>query len=233
MTTARFFRYRPVQPHASAAVLARYDDGSPALTERRVGDGAVLLWSSTLDSFWNDLAVKPVYLPFVHRLAQHLASYTPPTPWHYAGQVLNLAEQRSLLAAAGLASAELVAVSPSGRRIPVSEGARAGFLALDEQGVYEIRDATTPGGRPLTLAVNVDLAESDLTTVDPDELAGAVTGRAGGDRAAAAAPMRTFRPQDLERRQGVWWYLLVAAFLLFVSETVVSNRLSRRVLDVE
>ena len=233
VTTARFFRYRPLQPHASAAVLARYDDGNPALTERRVGDGTVLLWSSTLDSFWNDLAVKPVYLPFVHRLAQHLASYTPPTPWHYAGQVLNLAEQRSLLAAAGLAAAELVAVSPSGRRLPVSEGARPGFLALEEQGIYEIRDATTPGGRPLTLAVNVDLAESDLTTVDPDELAGAVTGRAGGDRAAAAGPVRTFRPQDLERRQGVWWYLLVAAFLLFVSETVVSNRLSRRALDVE
>ena len=233
VTTARFFRYRPLQPHASAAVLARYDDGNPALTERRIGDGTVLLWSSTLDSFWNDLAVKPVYLPFVHRLAQHLASYTPPTPWHYAGQVLNLAEQRSLLAAAGLASAELVAVSPSGRRLPVSEGARPGFLALEEQGIYEIRDATTPGGRPLTLAVNVDLAESDLTTVDPDELAGAVTGRAGGDRATAAGPVRTFRPQDLERRQGVWWYLLVAAFLLFVSETVVSNRLSRRALDVE
>ena len=233
MTTARFFRYRPVEPQASAAVLARYDDGSPALVEGRVGDGAVLLWSSTLDSFWNDLAVKPVYLPFVHRLVQHLASYTPPTPWHQAGQVLDLARQRSLLAAAGLAAAELVAVSPSGRRLPVSEGARAGFLALEEQGLYEIRDATTPGGRPLTLAVNVDLAESDLTAVDPDELAGAVTGRAGGDRAATAGPIRTFRPQDLERRQSVWWYLLLAAFLLFVSETVVSNRLSRRVLDVE
>ena len=234
MTTARFFRYRPVEPHAAATVPARFDDGRPALAERRVGGGVVLLWASTLDNFWNDLAVKPVYLPFVHRMTQHLASYTPPAAWRTAGQVLDLAGQRGLLAAAGLADAELVAVSPSGRRLPVSGGARAGFLALDEQGVYEVRDATTPGGRPLTLAVNVDLAESDLTPADPEELVGAVTGRAGGDRAAAeAAPARSFSPQDLERRQDVWWYLLVAAFLLFAAETVVSNRLSRRALEVE
>ena len=74
---------------------------------------------------------------------------------------------------------------------------------------------------------------SDLTTVDPNELASAVTGRAAGERGAAGAPTRAFSSADLEQRQGVWWYLLVVAFLLFVAETVVSNRLSRRALDLE
>ena len=233
MTTARFLRYRPVEPHESATVLARYDDGSPAFSERRVGDGTVLLWASTLDTFWNDLALKPVYLPFVHRVMQHLASYTPPTPWYSAGQVLNLGEQRGVLTDAGLADAELVAVSPSGQRIQVSEGELSGFVTLEEQGFYEIHDATTTGGQPLTLAVNVDLAESDLTAVDPDELASAVTGRVGGGRDASDAPGRAFSPENLERRQSVWWYLLVVASALFVAETVVSNRLSRQALDLD
>jgi hypothetical protein len=233
LTTARFFRYRPVDPHPSATVLARYDDGNPALIERRVGTGVVMLWASTLDNFWNDLVLKPVFLPFLHRVIQYLGSYTPPTPWYQAGQVLNLGDQRSLLTDAGLADAELVAVSPSGRRIPVSEGVRSGFLSLQEQGLYEIHDATTTEGQPLTLAVNVDLAESDLTIVDPDELASAMTGRASGDRESTDAPARAFSPEDLEQRQGVWWYLLLVAFLLFVGETVVSNRLSRRALDVD
>ena len=232
VTTARFFRYRPIEAAASARVLARYDDGNPALAERRVGSGAVLVWASTLDSFWNDLALKPVYLPFVHRVVQHLAGYAPPTPWYYAGQVLDLAEQSSVAAAAP-SDAELLAVSPAGRRVPVSDGERAGFLALEEQGQYEIHDATAPGDRLLTLAVNVDLSESDLTTVDPQELASVVTGSAGGDREAAGGPARTFSPEDLERRQGIWWYLLIVAFCLLVGETVVSNRLSRRVLEVE
>jgi hypothetical protein len=233
LTTARFFRYRPVEVHPSGTVLARFDDGNPALVERRVGDGVVMLWTSTLDNFWNDLALKPVFLPFLHRVTQALASYTPPTPWYEAGRVLNLAEQRSLLAEAGLTDTDLVAVSPSGRRVPVSEGARAGFVMLEEQGLYEIRDATATDGRHLTLAVNVDLSESDLTTVDPDELASVVTGRAGGDRETTSGPTRAFSPADLEQRQGIWWYMLVVAFLLFVGETVVSNRLSRQALEVD
>ena len=236
VTTARFFRYRPVDTGETATVIARYDDGNAALTERRVGEGKVLLWASTLDNFWNDLALKPVYLPFVHRVAEYLADYTPPTPWFPAGQVLNLGEQRSLLAEADLADAELVAVAPSGQRIPVSGGVRAGFITLAEQGFYEIHDASTTVGRPLTLAVNIDLAESDLTTVDPAELASSVTGRVAQDRdgGGAMAPLvREINSDDLERGQSVWWYLLVVASLFFVAETMVSNRLSRRALDLD
>ena len=232
VTTARFFRYRPIEPEADAVTLARFDDGQPALVERRVGRGNVLLWASGLDSFWNDLAKKPVYLPFVHRLTEYLADYRPPTPWFPAGQVLNLSEQEVALGTGGLAEAEFVVMSPSGRRIPVSAGDRAGFIDLAEQGLYEVHDARAADPRPLTLAVNVDLAESDLTAVDPEELASTLTGRVGQGR-EASAPVREISAGDLERRQSVWWYLLVAAFLLLVGETVVSNRLSRTVLTAD
>ena len=232
VTTARFFRYRPVVPHPEALTLARFDDGQPALVERRVGRGGVLLWASGMDSFWNDLAKKPVYLPFVHRLIEHLADYRPPAPWFSAGQVLNLAEQEIALGVGGLAEAEFVVLSPSGRRIPVSAGARAGFIDLSEQGLYEVHDARATVEQPLTLAVNVDLEETDLTVVDPEELASTVTGRVGQGR-DAAAPVREISAGDLERRQSVWWYLLMAALLLLVSETVVSNRLSRTVLRAD
>ena len=233
VTTARFFRFRPVEPSSEATVVARFDDGNPALIERRVGAGRVLLWASTIDTFWNDLAKKPVYLPFIHRMVQHLADYSAPTPWFLAGQVLNLAEQDVSLGEGGTAAAEYVVMSPTGERLPVAVGGRAGFIDLTEQGVYEVHDANAAVERPLILAVNVDLAEADLTTVDPDELASMVTGRAGGDRTAAGGPARVIPPEDLERRQSVWWYLLVAAALLFVAETLVSNRLSRTVLSTD
>ena len=235
VTTSRFFRYRPMEPADSATVLARFDDGNPALLERQVGNGRVLVWASTLDNFWNDLALKPVYLPFVHRLTEYLADYAPPTPWVSAGQVLNLAEQRSLLAEAGLSEADLVAISPSGERIPISGAVRAGFLTMVEQGIYEIHDATATSESPLALAVNVDLAESDLTAIDPDELASSLTGRVAGERSDAAVEgeARAFASEDLERRQGIWWYLLLAVSVLFVAETVVSNRLSRTALNVD
>ena len=59
-----------------------------------------------------------------------------------------------------------------------------------------------------------------------------MTGRVGQGR-EASAPVREISAGDLERRQSVWWYLLVAAFLLLVGETVVSNRLSRTVLTAD
>ena len=233
VTTARFFRFRPVEATPDAVVVARFDDGNPALIEQRIGAGRVLLWASTIDTFWNDFAKKPVYLPFIHRMVQHLADYAPPTPWVLAGQVLNLAEQEVALGEGGTAAAEYVVMSPTGERLPVAVGERAGFLDLTEQGVYEVHDANAAEELPLLLAVNVDLAEADLSAVDPEELASMVTGRAGGDRTAAGGPARVIPADDLERRQSVWWYLLVAAALLFVAETLVSNRLSRTVLSTE
>jgi hypothetical protein len=46
---ARFYSYRSVQPVKDGQVLARFDDGAPALVARRVGNGRVLLWTSSLD----------------------------------------------------------------------------------------------------------------------------------------------------------------------------------------
>ena len=41
----------------------------------------MLVWTSTLDLEWNDLALKPVFLPFVHRMAMRLASYIERPAW--------------------------------------------------------------------------------------------------------------------------------------------------------
>jgi hypothetical protein len=78
-------------------------------------------------------------------------------------------------------------------------------------------------GRPI--AVNVDPAESDLSHLDPQDMVVAVT-TANGQR-AAGSDFNTGTPQDQERRQKVWWYLLVLALLIMGAETVLSNRLSR------
>lgn len=61
--------------------------------------------------------------------------------------------------------------------------------------------------------------------MDPEEFAGAITSPDIGAEGAAGAELE---PEDRERRQGIWWYLLVAAFLLLALETIVSNYLSRK-----
>ena len=230
LTTPRFFRYRPLDVRPTAAVLARFDDGAAAMAEHAVGDGRVLIWTSTIDSFWNDFALKSIYLPFVHKVVEHLAAYSSPTPYLTAGQVLDLARYPGA-ADLDVVGGNLVVRDPSEDRVAVGSDGRAGFIELTEQGFYEVRDTDVADSESVLVAVNVDLAESNLEQFDPQELVAAATGRAAGDRSVTTD--REVRPEDLERRQTLWWYLLIGALGFLASETVVSNRLSRTELDAD
>lgn len=216
---ARIYGYRTVTPGPDAQVLARFDGGAAALVERRVGAGRVLLWASTLDLGWNDFALKPVYLPFVHRSMRHLAAYREPAPWLTVGQVLD--------ASAGAAASQPdtgVVLTPSGRRVGLDEEG-AEVLELTEQGFYELRPRTGEGVSAV-VASNVDTAESDLTPIDPKAIVAATTGGSGGERRAGAVG-QPLTPEARERSQRLWWYLLCLGILLLGADTLISNRLSK------
>ena len=204
---AHVFRYRALDisaPGTDARVLARFDDGGVAAAEKRIGSGRVIAWTSTVDDSWNDLALKPVFLPLVHQMVRYLARYDEPSAWHTVGQALDVSGR-----AAG--QGDRVVLTPAGQRVPLSGRDAPRFVELNEQGFYEIRPTGARVGRPFTVAVNLDPAESDLSSMDPRELV------------AATAPT----PADAERRQAIWWYFLLAGISLLVAETILSNRLSR------
>jgi hypothetical protein len=218
-TAARIYGYRAVKPVTGAEVLARFDAGAPALVERTVGAGRVLLWASTLDLAWSDFPLKPVYLPFVHQAVRYLAAYAEPAPWLTVGQVLDAS---GVTPAAQPASG--VVLTPSGRRVGLDEEG-AEVLELTEQGFYELRGRT---GDTVTAVVasNVDTAESDLTSMDPKEIVAAATAPPGSGRQAGATG-QPLTPEAQERSQRLWWYLLCIGILLLGADTLISNRLSK------
>ena len=218
-SAARFYGYRSVKPSAGAQVLARFDDGKPALLERKVGTGRAIVWTSTLDLYWNDLAVKPVFLPFVHRVVRHLASYREPDPWRTVGDVVEPAAVPA--GARAQREAARVVLTPAGQRVTLDEEG-PDVLELLEQGFYEIRTQSRDTDPPLVVASNVDLKESDLTGMDPQEIVAAAMGRAGA--ALASDPTAAPTDQAQEAAQRVWWYLLFAGLLLLGAETLVANR---------
>jgi len=224
-STARFYGYRKPQQPVSGQVLARFEDGTPALMERKVGAGRVLLWNSTLDLEWNDIAVKPVFLPFVHTLIKYLADFSEAPASLMVGQVIpapRRAAGRAAVSSGTGVRGSTIAVAPSGARLTVES--EDGALELNEQGFYDVRTQGAADSAT-TLAANVDLSESDLTALDPRELAAAVAGRAPGD----IAGLGNARPSDEAQAQAqrLWWYLLVAGGLLLAGETLLSNRLSQ------
>jgi hypothetical protein len=214
-SSTRFFRYRKLD--AKDGVLSRFDDGAVALAAKAVGKGRVLVWTSSIDTSWNDLALQPVFLPFLHQLVRYGASHTESPASHTVGEALDLSREPALQ------KADATALAPTGERVPLRAGVKG--LELTTPGFYEVRAAA--GGPALQVAaVNVDRAESDLAAMDPEELAGAVTHRQRSSGVARAEPALTTDEQ--ESRQALWRYLLMAAFLLLAAETVLSNRLPAR-----
>jgi hypothetical protein len=224
LLAARFYRHAQIDElprdsavRATSDVLARFGDGGAALLERRVGAGRVLMFGAPLDNDWSDLPVQPVYLPLMHRMLMYAAGWKPASASHTIGD------------AVAIEPGDYVVVSPRSRRITLSS--RHPVLPLEERGFYEVRDAARAGSVTSTIASNVDVAESDLTPLNATELATSVQVPASATRAVRAAPVAT--ASERERRQSLWWYLMVIGFALLAIETVVSNRLSRRPIQKE
>jgi hypothetical protein len=213
-TAAHIYRYRTIRSQPDQRVLARFGDGATALAERRLGRGRVLLWASTLDNGWNDLALQPVFLPFLQQLVKYASGYAVDAPFLTVGDPWDPVSAR-------VPESYSLALAPSGARLALAPDAP---LTVQEPGFYELRDRRTAARGP-TLAVNVDRVESGLESFDPRELVGSLQ---PNEAAPGATPAGGDLPlAEKERAQGAWWYLVVLAFLLLAGETVLSNRFSR------
>jgi hypothetical protein len=220
----RFFRYRalPVPtpettvPGAGIgnddglgdgrAVIARFDDGAPALAARSVGDGRVLVWTSTLDTTWSDFPLHPVYVPVVREMTRFASTRRESFPFFEVGQPLDarylLGEPGAGPAMAGteaaipqsdpeaetpaVGPAQGILVGPAGTGIELHAGVGS-LVQLSTPGFYEVRMGDESGPVSLTLAVNPDAREADPARVDPNEVVIAVAPSAGAGVAGGVA----------------------------------------------
>jgi hypothetical protein len=151
LRAAKFFRYMPVTPDPADAVVMSLETGAPLLLERAFGDGRVLLFTSSLDREWNDLAVQPVYVPFIAALSNHLLGGAGFSSEAELGSTL-------ALRALGLQGGQIF--DPAGE--PALGLGGTDDVLLDELGFYEL----VGGGRNEIVAVNFDVRESNLEPVD-------------------------------------------------------------------
>jgi hypothetical protein len=122
-----------------------------------------------------------------------------------------------------------IALAPSGSSLTLPAGEGPRYLPLQEHGFYTIRPPGSEPARPFVVAVNVDLEESALARIDPEELVAQITAPSAGPQAGPTFDEGSaLQREDQERRQSLWRFILVAAFALLVLETVLSNWASRK-----
>ena len=179
LATARVFGYVRAAANEGAGVIARFEDGSPALIEATRGGGKLLLFTSTFDASWNDLPLTPIYLPLVRQMTRRLGEREE-RAWSHVGETFTAAPAKD--------GTPPAVDAPNGERITDRKQTRDGELivAASEPGFYRLRYT----GNSDFAAVNLDGKESDLTRLDIGAFVTATTGadpnrgRSGGEREA-------------------------------------------------
>lgn len=210
--SAHVYGYVRSEPSTNATVLARFEDGSPALIESQLNTGRVLLFTSTLGPGWNDLAVTSLYLPFVHQMVRY-AGAREENSWYLLGQAFTVSKRDQAVAPA--------VDSPSGTRVNSARPTFNGDLLLTarEPGFYRLRYDKSPD----FAAVDVDGKEGDFSKVNFPEFLASFTGGAGNSESGVLT--RSAGADEVESRQKVWWSLLLAALILLLTESILSRRI--------
>jgi len=211
LASANVIGYFRSEPRQNASVLARFEDGSPALVEARTGKGRVLLFTSSLGPSWNDLPLTPLYLPFIHQMVRY-AGTREENAWYGLGQTFTVGKKQD--------AAPPAIDTPSGTRLSENRVTPDGDLLVTarEPGFYRLRYSAAPG----FAAVNSDGAEGDFTKLNFNEFVVGVTGGPGSAEGAEAN--RNLTGEEIEGRQRVWWTLLLVALLLLLAESFLARR---------
>jgi VWA domain-containing protein/aerotolerance regulator-like protein/putative glutamine amidotransferase len=214
LAAARVFGYWHTEPRPNVTVLARYEDGSPALMEGNAGKGRVLLFTSSLGPSWNDLSLTPLYLPFVHQMVRYAASREEGS-WYALGQTFRVTKDSG----GGLPAVD----SPSGARLTENRLTPDGDLLVTgrQPGFYRLRYSAQPD----FAAVDLEGAEGDFTKIDFAAFMTGVNGGSGNGNAETREADRRFSNEEIEARQKIWWPLLFMALLLLIAESLLAQRI--------
>jgi hypothetical protein len=204
----KFYQVMRVEP-GQARTLARLSDDTPLLLEKRLGEGRILLFTSTLDNISNDFPLHTSFVPFVEQAGRYLTgSEVRPSSYFVDSHVELRAEQ-------GGAAVEIL--DPRGKRaMSLEEAAKARSFPLTETGFYDIG---RPNGRHELVAVNADRKESDLELVPKETLE-----LWQGTGAKPAAPAAGAVAEERQHTVSLWWYVMVTAVLVAILESLLASQ---------
>lgn len=155
----RVLTLEPYAETADVTTLLRFEGGHPALVERRLGKGRVLVWTSSVDLGWGNLPLQSAFMPLMQRIVAYLGGEAASSATRLDATIghpvsVSLPELTS----------EPEVVGPDGQPVRSHrEGSSLSFTP-ERAGAYRV---TVSDGPPLAwVAVNIDPLESDVRRTD-------------------------------------------------------------------
>ncbi|MGN6545186.1 MAG: BatA domain-containing protein [Aureliella sp.] len=215
----RFWSHRVLKLHESERhgqeqgdeplrVLARFDDRSPAIIQRRVVRGDVWLLAAGWQTNASQLALSTKFVPLLYGMLDPEGRALETDAVYEVGEPIDVA-----------AGAEVNVTKLDGS--PVENASAGEAWVLEEPGLYWLSE----DGRRRQIAVALPLSESRLDPLELDRFAqyGVVTGKSDSAKERQETA-RLSQVTELESRQKLWRWILIAALGLLVLETLLAAR---------
>jgi hypothetical protein len=221
-TKIRFWKHRQLSPDQlpGRRVIASYDNNDPAILEVSVGRGRIFVFTFSWRPADSQFALSSKFVPMLYSLLDQAGGITAQLAQFRVGDVVELGALTVQSSAANVSVRK-----PDGAQVQLASG-EARFTQTDLPGVYEVQGIATP----TKFAVNLDVAESRTAPLPAGELErlGVPMKSDVVTPAVQAAQLQTQHNTELEARQKLWRWLIVAALAVLLVETWLAGWITRR-----
>jgi hypothetical protein len=208
----KFSQYVKVDPDSTVQVIGKYDTGDPLLMEEKLGEGKILLFTSSFNTEWGDFPVNEIFLPLVYQIVSYAVYSKNSQNSFVVGEVVRFR---------GIPGEEWEINGPG-------DFIFKGEVGKDGWGYFN--DTELPGHYRASLrendfyfCVNLDGIESDISSFDAEEFYSAVT-RPASDVEENRLHAGINDIGEAENRQKMWRYIILMIGVLFLFETFYANK---------
>ncbi len=224
LSSAKFYRIFYVDPShlGDCKTILTFSDDTPAVIERQVERGKVILFTSTLDRDWTDLPVKPFFLPLMQQLCRYVSGSVSDDvqkevlvkhPWQfpYSYDIENIE----------ITNPEGTTTSLQPQLINNEKSFF--YNETNIPGVYALTVDGKPHPRfPHNFTVNLDTGESNLEKISQKE----ITALMGGTNLTVTTSPSRGGSEVLmgEAKRTLWGTILLATLCIFFIESFISRK---------
>jgi hypothetical protein len=220
-TKIRFWKHRKLSSDKlpGARVIASYDDNDPAILEIPTGRGRVFVFTFSWRPTDSQFALSSKFVPLLYSLLDQAGGIAEQLAQFRVGDTIDLST-----VATKNGNSTLSVRKPDGAQVQLASG-ETRFAQTDQPGIYEVQTAAS-----VKFAVNLDAAESKTAPMPMDELErlGLPMRSIEAPPALATAKQETLHNAELEARQKLWRWLIVAALAVLLVETWLAGWITHR-----
>lgn len=209
------YKYTRVRPRLNQNVILSMHNGDPYLLEYKLIGGSVYYFSSPIGLKWNDLALKGLFVPLLHRMLILLATDESNTLPVFAGETKEINMPKELL------NSKWEVYSPSGKQTLLIPNYNRELLLIEqteELGSYEIY----AGGDFFTaFSTQLNPQERPVNRISGQLIVNAI----GSSQAHYISPGENTTDvlQDLRYGKALWRNFLIIAIILMLLESIIGR----------